>query len=500
MSASRRRFLKYAAAAAVAGAATTLGSQYLLPTPGPGPSTYTPNSTSTTTRNTTDKRYRPPEYLDFMNWLKGVSKPYAGKRIVAALELEAAPLALQKLDPEYLSYSGTYVGYELTPFIQNLVNTTLAISTRAPTYDIMNVDGSNLATFAQHLIPPQELAQKYPNLTYPNLDMNGFAGAGVAFSGKYPQDLIFPPYNKELGGSLFEFPQDMPVMLRFYRKDLFDKEGITPGKTWDEYLEDLKMFDDPNKGIFGGGSMTLSHPSIIFEYLNHLHSFGGKIWELDDKGLRCTLNTPEAVAALENFIRLKNYSDPASASSTWAELGILMAVGRVANAIQWADYASVVNNPVQSLTAGKWDYTINPSGPSGSFSTFGGAGVGISRYSRNPEAAWLWLQWATAFGTQIVTLQDPIHYSTPTRSKVYDDPTVQADVKSGRLKYLKVTQDILASNKVATLITFPAWQLARVQIGDVLSRCWNGGLTPRDALKLGQENIDKIQGGPVFSF
>ncbi|MCL5317142.1 MAG: extracellular solute-binding protein, partial [Thaumarchaeota archaeon] len=483
------------------GAAATLGSQYMLPQGSPRPQSPQNTTTMTTTaRNAADNRYRPPEYLKFMDWLKEVSKPYAGKRIVTAFELEPASLALQSLDPDYFSYSGTYVGYELTPFIQNLVNTTLAISTKAPTYDIMNMDGSNLATFAPHLIPPQELAQKYPDITYPDIDMNGFARAGMAFSGKYPQDLIFPPYDKELGGSVFGFPQDMPVMLRFYRKDLYDKEGITPGKTWDEYLEDLKMFDDPAKGVFGAGSMTLSHPSIIFEYLNHLHSFGGKIWELEDKGLRCALNTPEAVAALENFIRLKNYSDPASASSTWAELGILMAVGRVANAIQWADYASVVNNPVQSLTAGKWDYTVNPSGPSGSFSTFGGAGVGVSRYSRNPEAAWLWLQWATGFGTQIVTLQDPIHYFTPTRSKVYDYPTVQADIKSGRLKYLKVAQDILASNKVATLITFPAWQLVRVQIGDVLSRCWNGGLTPREALKLGQENIDKLQGGPVFKF
>jgi multiple sugar transport system substrate-binding protein len=500
MSASRRRFLKYAAAAAVAGAATTLGGQYLLPTGGSVLPPPNQNTTTTTPSNPVEGRYQPPEYLDFMNWLKGVSKPYAGKKINVALELEAAPLALQQLDPNYFSYSGIYVGYELTPFIQNLVNTTLAISTKAPTYDVMNVDGSNLATFANHLIPPQELAQKYPDITYPNLDVNGFARAGISFSGKYPQDLIFPPYDKDLGGSLFEFPQDMPVMLRFYRKDLYEKAGITPGKTWDEYLEDIKMLDDPANGVFGAGSMTLSHPSIIFEFLNHLHSFGGKIWELEDKGLRCTINTPEAVAALENFIRLKDYSDPASASSTWAELGILMAVGRVANAIQWADYSSVVNNPVQSLTAGKWDYTINPAGPAGSYSTFGGAGVGVSQYSRNPEASWLWLQWATAYGTQIVTLQDPLHYSTPTRTKVYSDPKVQEEIKSGRLRYLQVTQDILASNKVATLIAFPAWQLVRVQLGDVLSRCWNGGLTPRDALKLGQDNIDKIQGGPVFSF
>jgi multiple sugar transport system substrate-binding protein len=498
MSNSRRRFIKYAAAAVLAGAATTLSSQYLLSPGGPSSIVNGGNTTTTTRTNGLEDRYHPPEYLQFMDWLRNASKPFEGNKIVAALELEPAPLALQKLDPEYFDYTGIYVGYELTPFIQNLVNTSLAISTQAPTYDIMNVDGSNLARFKDHLIPPSELAATYPEATYPNLNIDGFARAGMAFSGKYPQDLIFPPYEKDLGGSVFEFPQDMPVMLRFYRKDLYDKEGITPGKTWDEYFEDLKMFDNPGAGIFGAGSMSLAHPSVIFEFLNHLHSFGGKIWELEDNGLRCVLYSDEAVAALENYVRLKDYSDPASASSTWAELGILMAVGRVANAIQWADYASVVNNPVQSLTSGKWDYTINPAGPAGTYSTFGGAGIGVSRYSRNPAAAWLWLQWATAMGTQVTTLQDPIHYSTPTRLDVYEDPTVKADIQSGRLRYLQVTQDILASNRVATLITFPGWQQVRVELGSYLSRAWSGLISPRDALKEAQAKIDAL--GPVFTF
>jgi ABC-type glycerol-3-phosphate transport system substrate-binding protein len=244
--------------------------------------------------------------------------------------------------------------------------------------------------------------------------------------------------------------------------------------------------------------MAIAHPSVIFEYLNHLHSFGGKIWELEDNGLRCVINSDVAIAALENFLRLQPFSDPASASSTWAELGILMSVGRVTNAIQWADYASIVNNPVQSLTPGKWGYTTNPAGPAGSFSTFGGAGVGVSKYSKNPEAAWLWLQWATSLGTQIVSMQDPIHYSTPTRMKVYDEPLILQDIEDGRLEYLKIVQEILSTNKLATLITFPRWQTVRVILGDVLARTWNGSLTPREALKNAQERIDKE--GPVFEF
>jgi len=497
MDSSRRRFLKYAGAAVLSGSATIIAGQYLSSL-GTGSTNSTTTTTTTTTSGELDKRYKPPEYIDFMEWLKSVSEPYEGKRIVAALELEPSPLALQKMDPDYFNYSGTFVGYELTPFIQNLVNTTLAVNTKAPTYDIMNVDGSNLGRFKDHLIPPQELSSLYPELTYPNLDSNDFNRAGISFSGKYPQDLIFPPYEREFGGSVIMWPQDMPMMIRFYRKDLYEKERITPGRTWDEYLEDLKMFDDPSKGIFGGGSMAIAHPSVIFEYLNHLHSFGGKIWELEDNGLRCVINSDVAIAALENFLRLQPFSDPASASSTWAELGILMSVGRVANAIQWADYASIVNNPVQSLTPGKWGYTTNPAGPAGSFSTFGGADVGVSKYSKNPEAAWLWLQWATSFGTQIVSMQDPLHYSTPTRMKIYDEPLILQDIEDGRLDYLKIVQEILSTNKLATLITFPGWQTVRVILGDVLARTWNGSLTPREALKNAQERIDKE--GPVFEF
>jgi multiple sugar transport system substrate-binding protein len=289
----------------------------------------------------------------------------------------------------------------------------------------------------------------------------------------------------------------MPMMIRFYRKDLYENEGITPGRTWEEYFEDLKMFDNPEIAIYGGGSMALSHISIVYEYLTHLHSFGGKIWDIDDDGLRCVLDSDEALAALENFVQFKSYSDPTSSGSTWSELGLMMSTGRVANAIQFADYASVINNPATSLSSGKWGYTPTPSGPKGSFSTFAGAGIGVSKYTRNPEASWLWLQYATSLGTQIVAMQDPIHHSAPTRMKAYDDPVIQQTIESGNLEYLKVVKEIVSGNHIATLVSFPGWPQLRVILSRRLANCWLGRITPRQALKEAKEEIDKK--GPVFN-
>jgi len=497
MSISRRNFLKYAGAALIAGSATTLSSQYLVS------STSRPSGTATTTTTVPrlddlEKRYKPPEYLEFMEWLQSVSKPYEGKKIVTAFELEPSPLALQRMDPEHLQYSGTQVSFELAPFVQNLLNTGLAISTQAPTYDLMNVDNAQVAKFRDHLIPPQELAERYPDLTYPKLDTEGFFKSVWSFSSKYPQDLIYPPYEMDLNGDVFQWPQDMPMMIRFYRKDLYENEGITPGRTWEEYFEDLKMFDNPNIGIYGGGSMGLPHPSILFEFLTHLHSFGGKIWDIDDNGLRCVIDSDEAITALENYVRFKSYSDPTSSGSTWSELGLMMSTGRVANAIQFADYASVINNPTTSLSSGKWGYTPTPSGPEGSFSTFAGAGIGVSKYSRNPEASWLWLQYATSLGTQIVSMQDPLHHSAPTREKAYDDPVIQQAIESGNLEYLKVVKEVISGNNVATLISFPGWPQIRVILSIQLANAWVGKTTPRQALKKAKEEIDNK--GPLFQF
>lgn len=495
MNLDRRHFLKYAAAAIIGGSATTLSSQYLLS----DISRPSGSVTTTTTRiDDIEKRYRPPGHLDFMEWLQSVSEPYKGNKLVTAFELEPSPLALQRLDPDFFKFTEILMGYELSPFTQNLLNISLAMSTNAPTYDLVNVDDSHLARFKDNLISPPELAERFPDLTYNNLDLDDFYKIGWSFSAKYPQDLIFPPYEKNLNGSIVQWPQDMPMMIRFYRKDLYEQEGITPGKTWDEYLEDIKMFDNPANGVFGAGSMALPHHSIIFEFLNHLHSFGGKIWEIDDDGLRCVIDSDEAVAALENFIRFRPYSDPASSGSTWSELGLLMAVGRVANAIQFADYASVVNNPDKSTTPGKWGYTAIPSGPEGSFSTFAGAGIGIPKQSKNLEASWLWLQYATHPGTQIMSLQDPLHHFAPTRTKVYDDPIIQQEIESGKLEYLKVVQDIISSSHIATLISFPGWPQVRIILSDRISRAWLGRIEPREALRDAKETIDKE--GPIFNF
>ncbi len=497
MAISRRNFLKYATAALIGGSATTLSTQYLLSTSSRSSATD-PTPSNMPVVDDLDARYKPPEYLELMEWLQDVSKPYKGKKLVTAFELEPSPLGLQRMDPDYFKHTGIDVGYELAPYTQNLLNTTLAISTQAPTYDLINVDNSQLARFKDHLIPPQELAERYPEITFPNLDTDDFFDSAWAFSSKYPQDLIFPPYGKHLDGKVFEWPQDMPMMVRFYRKDLYENAGITPGKTWEEYREDLRMFNDSSAGYFGGASMAFSHISIIFEYLNHLHSFGGKIWEIDEDGIRCVISSDEAITALENYVQLKQYSDPVSSSSTWAEVGLMMTVGRVVNAIQFADYASTVNNPIQSKTPGKWGYLKTPEGPEGSFSTFAGAGVGVSRYSRNPEAAWLWLQWATSLGTQKMVIQDPLHHSVPTRMKVYNDPVIQQKIETGNLDYLKVIKDIMAESHVATLISFPAWPQIRLILSRSLSQCWSSTLTPREAIKQIQEEIDKV--GPVFKF
>ncbi|MBU05857.1 MAG: hypothetical protein CL877_07915 [Dehalococcoidales bacterium] len=496
MRTTRRKFIKYAGAAAVSGLTAGLASYALMPSNSVADSM---DSTTIGIGSFEVERYRPPDYLKFLDWLRSVSKPLSGQRIVIAMENEPFPRAMQRINSDFFNFSGILTEYELTPFLQNLSNIRLAVNTKSPTYDIFNIDGSQIATFSDDLIPPQELAELYPELTYPDFDVDGFDSIGWALSSKYPQDLIFSPYEKELNGSVVQWPQDIPIMIHFYRKDLYEKEGLEPARTWDEYYEDIKHFDNPNGGFYGAVSMAFVHPSITFEYLNHLHSFGGKIWEVaDDNTLRCVMNSDEAVAALENFVRFARYSDPGSSSYSWDTVASAMANNRAANAIQFADYSSLMDNPNKSQTVGKWGYKLNPAGPAGSFTTFAGAGVGVSKYSRHPKESWLWLQWVSTTGAQVVALQDPLNNSAPNRKAVYDDPIIKQELETGKLQYLKVVKEALSTNRVGTLISHPKWPQAGAIMNSKLHETWRGYITPREAVKTIQDEIDAL--GPVFTF
>ena len=402
------------------------------------------------------------------------------------MEAEFTPYSLQARDPDFLLASQISDKYSIKPYPLQLADVSLLVQTKSSTYDVFSVDNQNLGVFKDAIISPFELSQRYPELTYERLDPAAFRRFVWDFVATYPPDTSGGAGGNS-SASVSLLPLDMPVMVQFYRKDIYDSLGLVPPNTWNEYFDDVKMMTGKSTP-YGAVSQAGPDISIIYEFLCHLSSFGANLWEVDAGKLVPVMNSSNAVAALENFVRFEPYSDPASFTYSWPDVFASLAHGVAANGLLWHEYSNWINDSLRSQVVGSVGYKRIPTGPAGSYSTFGGAGVGVSRYSNNPEAAWLWLQWATAKGTQETMLLDRYHVF-PSRVSPLQAPEIQDVFGTSSYASASLAKQIWDEGAVTALIGFPKWYQALDALSSHLNQAWRGSETPQAALNAAQQRI-----------
>jgi multiple sugar transport system substrate-binding protein len=448
-------------------------------------------SSTTTAGSSTASEALLADYQTFLDWLESASAGLGRGSVNISMESEFAPIALQLRGNDFSQYSGISDLYNLQTYALQLSTVTLMTSTESPSYDVFSVDSQNIGYFKDAVLSPAQLAEAYPDVTYPQLDLSDFSAFAWDNVALYPPDPSLG--SQSAPSSALMLPIDMPLLVLYCRADIYSSLGMSLPNTWDEYYEDVVSISKSGLAPYGVANMASGTISIVYEFMVHLASFGGSLWEIDGNTLTPTLNTDQAVAALENYVRFKPYSDPGSSFYTWDDVFTDLARGTAATAIEWHDYYTWINDPSRSQETGKMAVTSNPSGPSGSFAAFGGSGAGVSAYSKNPEAAWLWLQWATAKGTQETLLLDQYHIY-PTRVDVLDVPEVSSQIaaNAGAYAATDLAEQIWASSSVTALPGFPMWLKVLPILSGQLSSAWQGLAAPGDALDAAQQGVEAL--------
>jgi multiple sugar transport system substrate-binding protein len=456
----------------------------------------TTTSTSASTGPTTTEQYSSlTDYQDFLAWLHSVSGPYSGQSLNISLEAEFGPYATQLIDSDFGNASGIRSRYNIAPYALQLQTVSLMSSTKSNAYDAYSLDVENLGVFPNLPISPYELAQKYPSITYPGLDFSDFHRYSWDRIATYPPDL-----SGGNGGSsasnVTVLPFDTPTMVLFYRTDVFQKLGLSPPVTWDDHFANCKAIQKSQLTPFGSASTAAAGVSVIYEYQAHLASFGGSLWAIDGNTITPTVNTDVGLAALEDYIRFAPFSDPGSVSYTFGDIFDSVGHEYSAQALMFDGFETWLNDPQRSYTSGVIGAARIPAGPKGSFSPYAGSGVGVSRYSKNPEMAWLWAQWATAKGTQEAKILGQYH-NFPTRTSVTQAPEVVSALQTSGLALARLVDDIWKTNSLTTLLGFPLWLQAAIIIASALNTAWLGTVSPKDALAQAQS---KLEGMGKLSF
>ena len=335
-------------------------------------------------------------------------RTWTGLLAGAAMALAAGPAAAQELtifwaewDPanylqelvnEYTAETGVTVTVETTPWSDFQTKAFAEFNAQGDAYDMVVGDSQWLGAGST--------AGHYVDLTQ-FFEENGvaekMAPATVASYAEYPKG----------SGKYWAVPAEGDATGWAYRKDWFEdpaeKEAfqakygyeLAVPETWEQMRDIAEFFHRPDEGRYGVAIYTdNSYDALVMGYENALFSFGGELGDYSTYEVEGIVNSPEAVAALEAYRELYQFTPPNWGKSFFLENNQAITEGLVAMSMNYFAFFPALANPATNPHAENTGFFANPAGPGGErFAALGGQGISVVSYSDQQEESLKFLEW-----------------------------------------------------------------------------------------------------------
>jgi multiple sugar transport system substrate-binding protein len=222
-------------------------------------------------------------------------------------------------------------------------------------------------------------------------------------------------------GKLWAAPTRTDVGLIYYRTDVIS----TPPNTWDD-LTNMAKAAAPSKTKFGYLWQGKQYEGLVCNFVEVLYGYGGSVLDPNDPK-KVTVNSPQGVQALTQMVNWIGTISP-GAVTTYQEPQTLAAWqdGDAAFMRNWPYAISQSNDPKSSKIPGKFNEHTMLYGGSNTVghSCIGGWQYGINAFSKNPDAAWKFIQFMLGSDAQkTIALQLSL---LSTLKSIYTDSDVLA--------------------------------------------------------------------------
>ena len=193
---------------------------------------------------------------------------------------------------------------------------------------------------------------------------------------------------------LFGIPLNIEGPVVYYRKDIFQKCGVAFPKSLMELESVAAKLKTCDPAVTPFVSRGLK-PALPFTYSVFLHNMGGQYM----KGGKSQLCSKEGQTSLGLYARmLKDYGPPGVVNYSFYQISSLYREGKAAMAFESSnELRSVMDGGARLKDTG---VAVLPAGTGGSHQTVIGWTMSVSAYSKNKEAAWYYIQWATSRAMQ----------------------------------------------------------------------------------------------------
>lgn len=408
-------------------------------------------------------------------------RPYDGTTLNLIYFEQPYFAGLRELVPEFTEQTGISVEIETLAEVPANQKIQLELASQTGNYDIVGTSSANLPLYAANgwLTPVQNFFDtELSNPDQLNLD-----------------DFI-PSTRDALAqdGTQYCLPYFAATVIMYYQISAFEEAGITePPATFDELLEVAAAINsDEVPAIAMRGNPGAA--GNVWHWNLFLRGEGGSLFADFPNDLTPTLDSPEAIAATNAFIELKQqYSPEGAANYTFDDVVIAMQQGRVAIAIEGAPLAGRILDPEQSQVVDNVGFAVVPGGAAGQMPPFVSHGLCIAADSENAEAAYLFLEWATSADVFQRIATSTAHVAV-TRNSVWEDADFIAkyDYDYGGGSFLAAFQESLNLAPFDYYPAFPAWTAIGDIIGLAIQEIEIGSKSVEDGLRDANDAIRQL--------
>jgi multiple sugar transport system substrate-binding protein len=266
----------------------------------------------------------------------------------------------------------------------------LSIGTGA--YDLLMFNPAWMGEFVDYLMPLDEYMDKWD----------------PAWEDIHP---AFQKWQNMYGGKRYSMTMDGDILMLYYRRDLFDdakekaafkeKYGydLRPPETWDQVIDIAEFFrrdtdGDGNVDFWGYADQGKRGRSFYWYLLRYLPYSSPDPHFFDTSTMKPLINSPEAVKALENYVKAVKLGPLGVLGWEWDELYNAFMQGKLAMSIHWPDEGKRHIELENAVPGALMGYALPPGARKDGklhqhSSTGGGWILGMAKGSKNPEAAYM---------------------------------------------------------------------------------------------------------------
>ena len=402
-----------------------------------------------------------------------------GQRIKALLSDFLFSQYLDEHSPEFTEMTGIEVEVERVTFPILLDQAEIELSSGSSNYDIM----WQVFIKAQRWMRAGWSTALDEYITASSFDMTDFIPSTI--------DAM------KWEGATYGIPFLAESTQMIYRKDKLEEAGMAVPTTFDELEAVLEATHAPED--FYSYVMRTEPNGVHFPFPIWIQGYGGNVFRDPPNDLTPTLNTPEALAATDDFTgKIMRYSIAGSQIYGTPDCQNAMAQGLAGLWIDALGIFTPITNPETSRVADLVEIALPPAGPAGQFPQIATHGLQIPAGSSKKDAAWEFIAWGTSYDTMFDAML--AGYNAVNRKSILTSDEYAEKYNTGESNIGQLVIDSLELSDAAYRVV-PEFPEVGQRMGQAVGEIISGQKTVQEAMDSCQADAVQImiQGGNEIS-